>query len=479
MARMDADKLVAKPEVRNLMKRWRRELGATVGEASFAEREKAMLAITNEVARGALEDELGELECQLGDRVLVDGVEYKRHEPGTVAYYSLCGGLVVRRHTYRQVGVHNGPTLVPLELVAGLVERATPAMALSVAEGYGQHDMRQHGQILRTAHRKPPSRTALEHLATRIANRAVELAPSIEPQLRRAERVPEDATGVSIGLDRTAVAMLEARPADAPPKPEPKRRKPRVRTPPPPADINWRMAYVGTVSFVDADGETILARRYAAPACDDPRDLVTQMTADVRSAVRRRPALQVGIMQDGAPEMWNRTREGLEQLREERVITGWQEGIDRYHLLERLGDALALFDDDVNQRQRLLDDWGERFDYDDATIETVERYLRRRYLELASDDKQKLWDHLTFIRNNKDRMHYGSLRHLGLPVGSGVTESAARTVVGQRAKGRSRRWSEPNLRGALTLRAILQSDRLPQFWSRFAARYTAEVAEAV
>jgi len=46
-------------------------------------------------------------------------------------------------------------------------------------------------------------------------------------------------------------------------------------------------------------------------------------------------------------------------------------------------------------------------------------------------------------------------------MGSSVTESAAKTVVGRRVKNSGQRWSEPGLRGALTLRALQQSDRLP------------------
>ena len=65
------------------------------------------------------------------------------------------------------------------------------------------------------------------------------------------------------------------------------------------------MAYVGTVCFVDEHGEALASYRYASPACDDPRSLVEHMTADVRSAIRKNLVLSVGIVQDGAPEMWH------------------------------------------------------------------------------------------------------------------------------------------------------------------------------
>ncbi len=242
MDRMTLSQPIANQEIQKGIAESRSLLRRALPAGTFAEREEAAQAATNEVVRGLLEEELQELADGFGEEIVVEGVTYRRHEPGTVVVHSLCGPLTVSRHSYRQVGIHNGPTVVALDLEAGLIERATPAMAFNVAHGFAQHDMRVHEETLRTAHRPPPSRTTLERMANRIAKAAVEDAPRIERRLRRGETVPEQAHAISVGLDRTAVAMLEPRPADAPPKPAPKRRKPRVRKAPPPADIHWRMA---------------------------------------------------------------------------------------------------------------------------------------------------------------------------------------------------------------------------------------------
>ena len=68
-------------------------------------------------------------------------------------YHSLLGPLEVTRATYRQAGVRNGPTVVPLELIAGLAESTTPALAFSIALGYSRSDMREHLDNLEAAHR--------------------------------------------------------------------------------------------------------------------------------------------------------------------------------------------------------------------------------------------------------------------------------------------------------------------------------------
>src|SRR5205823_4730750 len=121
-----------------------------------------------------------------------------------------------------------------------------------------------------------------------------------------------------------------------------RRKKPHVRKAPAPVDVNFRMAYLGTVSIVDEHGEVLVTRKYAIPASGDPAtEIVAKMADDVRTALRKKPGLAVGIVQDGAPEMWALVREGLAKHPE---ILTVHEAIDRYHLMERLGKALALIE---------------------------------------------------------------------------------------------------------------------------------------
>jgi hypothetical protein len=477
---VNRSQLFAKREVKNAIATMRDVLHKALSEGSFGEREAQALAISDEAVRVLLREELQAVSDSFGDELRVNGVAYKRHEPGTDTYHSLCGPLEVTRPSYRRIGVHNGPIVIALELAAGLIEGATPALAYSLTHGYAQHDMRVHLETLEAAHRVPPSRTTLERIAKRIASTAVDQSTRIEAIVRRAEKVPADAVAVSLGLDRTSAPMIEDRPVDAPPKPERKRRRPRKRCAPPAYDINWRMAYVGTVCFVDRNGDALRTIRYASAACDDPCELVQRMTADVHAALKRRPALNVGIVQDGAPEMWNRTREALQVLRDKGQLDVWHEGIDRYHLMERLAAALKLVEPNATDQERKnrLNAWTELFDTTDIAIDFIEQFLIKRYDAVRGKNREELWEHLRFLRNNKDRMRYVSLRQAGLPVGSGVTESTCKTVVGQRAKGAGQRWRQAGLRGVVTLRALQQSDRLPRFWSHLATRYAANVEAA-
>lgn len=464
-------------KINEVVKALRRAVDAKVGlDCSFEERERAALSIGNEAQRRLLEHELQSIADAHGGELLVNEVLYRQHRPGTRDYASLCGLLRVSRCTYRLAGVRNGPTMVPLEVQAGLMEGATPAMAYRVALGYAKEHTRGLEEDLRASHRVPPSRTRLEKLSKRLGARAKEEAHRIEAYLRQSERLPDGAVGVSVGLDRTAVPMEEVRPEGAAPKTKRKTRmKPYLRTPPGPVDVNYRMAYVGTVSLTDHCGEGLVTRRYAATPDEGPDEVLHGMMADIRNAVRRNPELRIGVVQDGAREMWNLVRSSLTEA----GFTEWLEAIDRYHLNERLARVLRIIEPDPGARTPKLRCWHDEFDTDDSTIDRIEDLIQSKIQCCRrEDDLAVLQENATFINNNKDRMRYVALREAGLPIGSGATEGACRYVIGERAKRASRRWHEEGLAAALALRSIYCSDRLPRFFIFLQRCYSSEIREA-
>lgn len=313
----------------------------------------------------------------------------------------------------------------------------------------------------------------MERICKAVGTKAREVAPSIERYLRQSEGVSEGTVAISVGLDRTTVPFEEEREEGAPPATRRKQRtKPYERKPPAPVDVKYRMAYAGTVSFVDEDGEFLATRKYAATHHEGPDGIVDRMIADVRAAKLREPTLHVGLVQDGAPEMWNLTRAALEA---EPSVDKHHEAIGRYHLSERFGDVLKVLETDPERRAALLTQWQDELDEDDGTIDCIEQYIDERAWLYAGNDRATLLDNLTFIDNNKDRMRYVSLREAGLPVGSGATEGSCKSVIGFRTKRSGQRWHDDGVSAVLTLRAIHQSDRLPGFWRHLQRRYTARV----
>jgi hypothetical protein len=445
-----------------------------VGEnASFEDFEAMTLAISRESDRLTLQNQLQEIEDSFGDAVAVNGKTYVRHEPGHLSYHSLCGTLNVPRATYRQTGVRNGPTVVPLDLAAGLIERGTPAMAKAVALGYAKYQMRGVDEDLEAAQRLPPSRATMERMAVQIAAAANAQAPVIERAVRLQERLPDDAHGIVIGLDRGSVPMAEKRAPGQPPATRRRTRsEPYVRKAPPPIDVNWRMAPVVTVCITDAEGNALVTRKYAATAKAGFEGIAKRGMADVAAALRERPSLRVAVVQDGAHELWTTSRAALATVP---AVTAYLEAVDRYHLSERLGKVLHLIEKDPVARRAQQARWNLLLDTRLDAVDEIEREVIDAGPRLDANGDDALHEHRVYLANNKDRMRYVALRAAGLPIGSGTTESGCNTMLNLRVKRNAEHWSVEGLQGVLTLRGIHESLRFEPFWKYFTRRYRNKV----
>lgn len=444
-------------------------------EARFETFERICLETANEATRRCLERELQRLADEYPDVVRVQGRGYRRHQRGRVRYHSLCGSVEVERFTYRDIAVRNGPTVTPVELGAGLIQGATPAMAFAVAQGFAQMPSRHVEQQFKAMHRAPPSRSTLERLGHGLGGAAKREVIEIETRLRPQEVLPSGAHALAVGLDRTTVPIIEERPPGQPPStPRKTRKKPYQRRPPHPFDVNYRMAYVGTVTIVDRDGDKLLTRRYAATPEEGPDDLVARVMADIRRAREQAPKLPIVVVQDGAPELWGLMWDAMRAS----GIRDYEQAIDRYHLNERIAKTLEETEPDESNRKARAEQWhkllDEATDGIDQIVDWIELEVGRRQRKANA----AYWSLLGYINGNQRRMRYATLRRRSLPIASGVTEGACKSLITMRTKRSGQRWYQDGLTAVLTLRAIDQSDRLVPFWRCFSALYRQKVAAA-
>jgi hypothetical protein len=455
---------------------------------SFGERESAVLAFANEVLRRWTQRELQRIADHFEDEILVDGQRHRRHASGTRKYHSLCGPVEIRRDTYRRVGIHNGPTVVPLDLAAGILENATPALAASVVQAFAMMPLRHYEDEMKVAHRCVPSRSTLERIGKRIGAAVHEELPVIEPVLRSREMIPEHAGSISIGLDRTTIPMAESL-ADA--------RKPKtashVRRRPPPTTVAYRMAYVATLAVNDSDGETIASTRITATAEEGPIEMMERLGEELRHLLSQRPSLPVVVIQDGAPELWNLTREWLANF----GVRPAMNLVDRYHVEQRLAQTADAIEPNQFAARCLLEKWRRDLDRSDTAIHRIRREIgarlfapatRRpapatagaelawpldmpypksrpepfeRHVRLLKGERaQAAEENYDYFERHAARLHYASARRRGFPIGSGVTEGACKSVIATRFKRSGQRWCERGVSPCLHLRTMHLNERL-------------------
>jgi hypothetical protein len=450
------------------------------GNSNFADRERYALQLANELVRRHLESTMQAVADAQTREIRVDGVLHRQHQMGAVKYHSLCGSLEVRRFSYRPVGVRNGRTCVPLDLQLGIVERVTPRLAYCIAQGYAKGPIRSLEQDLLAAHRSPPSRSTMERFALKVGGEVRATAVRIENRLRAGEQLPNEAFAINLGLDRTTVPMAEDDPIERK-NGSIARGAPETRR-----VLRYRMAYVGTVCITDRDGDAIVTRRYSAPAHAGAATVIARMMNDLRWARTQRPTLNVGVVQDGAPELWNRMRAALF---DEFAFSGqrwgvflwkrvpWRETIDWYHLMNHLSLALQLLETDKSKRADILSGWKALLGRDDNGIKEISKWLTNAASERPRDVWWKVRNVISYI-GVPSYFRYASLNALGLHKGSGVTEGACKSLVTKRTKRSGQRFRPRGISAVLAVRTLLDSDRFEPFWDLFSQRYFARCVAA-
>jgi hypothetical protein len=116
-----------------------REIDEQLGpDATFEERQDAATAITSDALWLRTDQDLRR-SITRAEEIEVDGERYRRLDQASSAtYYGRWGSHPIEEPLYRKVGVHNGPTIKPIELQMGIIEHMTPDMARIVGEVSGR-----------------------------------------------------------------------------------------------------------------------------------------------------------------------------------------------------------------------------------------------------------------------------------------------------------------------------------------------------
>ena len=85
-------------------------------------------------------------------------------------------------------------------------------------------------------------------------------------------------------------------------------------------------------------------------------------------------------------------------------------------------------------------------------------------------DLDGLTKEINYFENNKHRCQYKTLIDQNKPIGSGIVESACKTVVQLRCKRAGQRWEHDGGQAILRFRALLLSRQLDTAWD-FIASY--------
>lgn len=419
--------------------------GAAVDYEAVENRYADLSAKIETEAHGAT---LSSLDIQ-ARRVRIGGRLYHAVGRFPADFRTQSGAVPVTRTLYREAGVRNGPTADPIALRIGAVEdHWLPGTAKAIAFYVQQGTSREADMAARQIRRLPYSRSSMERIGHAVGAVFVAEHADIEDQLMDVIDLPREAASVSASVDRVSLPMEEPRP-----RPEGPLRK---NAPKNPISRVYRMAYCGTVTLHDAQGEALRTFRYGWTPGTDTESIADRLARDVMWISLRMPDLKLALLADGAEDMWS--------ILDRYINKEWQGTratrlIDFWHVVEKLGAASQIIFGNPAARKDALVRWKTLLLKKGSAVEAILEELYRSGKEWKRvGDEQPVHAAITYLQNHRDRMKYHAARKAGLPIASGNIEATCKSLVEVRMKRPGSRWKEKTAQHIMALRAAGLSD---------------------
>ncbi|MCK5128030.1 MAG: ISKra4 family transposase [candidate division Zixibacteria bacterium] len=389
--------------------------------------EQALQESLNEAGQAAMAPMLKQFDTN-GEPIRINGVKHTVKSYAPQDYETPYGPVQLERYTYQTS--KGGRAYVPLENDARMILNSTPRYSQMVSGKYARLGADAICEDLLECNGRKLSRNYAKKLSDFVGTVAQCHEVDWEYDL------PEFDTpvaSVGIGLDGTCMLMH---------------------------NDGWREAMNGSIAFYDHQGERLHTIYCAATPEYGKEKFKEKFAREIERVKGIFPeALYVGVA-DGAKDNWT----FLKQYTQRRIL-------DFYHAREYISKAgTAIFGRDKKSRDLWINDWSHRLKHKQGT---VGRLLKELELQRANLDKKNFIERdeeirkaIVYFTNNKGRMSYTTHLKLNLPIGSGVTEAACKTVVKQRMCISGSRWKDDGASCVLALRTLkLTKGRWQQFWS--------------
>jgi len=360
---------------------------------------------------------------------------YRRASRNNKRYMTLAGEVELERTLYRTS--RNGPTHCPLELNAGLIEGFwTPQAAKQTIHLVSLLTPVECENVFKEFGLMSPSKSSIARLPKSLSERWENKRLSHELELLNQYEIPADAAFFAVSLDGV---MLSTRYAQVLP-----------------GDSRWAEACCGTVSYFNSQGELLNTQYLARMPERHKKTLKEQLSMHFDAIRERRPELQVVKIADGARDNWTFL---------DGELPGGECVLDFYHASQHLNEAMQIIygknsiearSNHKKYRAILLDD--------KKGITKVINHLK--YQQRKGVSHKKLQTEITYFNRHKSRCHYAKLKEQNKPIGSGIVESACKTVVQMRLKRSGQHWNDDGGQAILTFRALLLSKQLNAAWKR-------------
>ena len=352
--------------------------------------------------------------------------------PAKKKYESPYGSVEVFRHVYQSS--QGGKQYVPLEEKVGFIGLSTPRFAKMLSWKYGNLPSEEVQTDLRENHGRIISRSHIQSVSYLVGECLLEQ----EEEMHYAHGISTNLVkSVSVGRDGAMLPLI---------------------------DGTYREAMVGTLSLVGADRE-VLHTIYLG---DKPEYGKAGFNFMMDWEIGKLKA-QLGDvpwigLADGAAHNWTFLRPHVDT-----------EIIDWYHTWHYINEGLGvLYPKEVAAKQQ-SEIWKKRLQEEANSVLILLKNFKKHQKSLKKHQKsnETLQKTITYLTNHHLQMNYAQYLKNGYLIGSGVTESACKTLIKNRFCGCGMQWKDDNTQLLTLIRGlILTPNRWKQAWqnlSKYAA----------
>lgn len=463
---------------------------ATVGadEIDLLAVERRVQELTNACGRALMREVLERADA-VAPEITIGGEAWGNRRESPATYTTVFGDIDMPRGTYQRAG--RGRVAVPLELRVGMVEGSyTPRMARILTKAVALLPEADAEDFLGEVGVAMASKSTLHRLPRAMASRYESRRDIIEGALRSRDRIPEQATTIQVALDGVMVpqdgehARPRGRKTEEPAPPRHEQRYGPIGTDPPSSSDgsmgrSWHEASVGTIAFLDAEGNRLKTTFLARMPEPLKATLTAQLEAEMLAVVNERPDINICFASDGAAPHWT----ALEAMRARlpTSATGHRMMlVDAFHVAEYVQLAANAAEGESTSGAKILAaTWRETIKEHEGGVETVLRSMRGRRNKITGKTKRRdIKRGIEYLRNQHalGRMNYTEAIERNYPIGTGVTEAAAKTVVGARMKRAGSRFSQHGGQTVMLFRTAVLSGRFEALHHELHATYARPIA---
>jgi len=368
---------------------------------------------------------------------------------------TLFGNIELWRYGYRDWQREGGEkTLFPLEVQLGLVAGATPALAEVAARGMAEAGATQ-ASVLERLKRQHHVAWGAERLrkVTQELSQGMESFRKEQQTLRLLELLEQARKSRGQGppvlsVGRDGITLCEYR------------------------HRFWEVATAATVTVYDRRGRRLGSVYLAFAPQLGQQSMTDHLTALLRDVLQRweGPLPRLAYVTDAGDHETAYYRNVLRTMRHPR--TGerlpWRRIVDYYHASQRIWDlAEALF----GRNSPASRSWARRMcrvlkqpNGPSRVLHSAAAFAGRG--TMSKSRRKDYRQAYNYLRSRTRFLQYADYQKQHLPIGSGVTEAACKTIYTQRLKLSGMRWTKRGAQSILNLRVILLSGTWDQVYAQ-------------